>query len=86
MAIDDNSYYIVEDSNFFKCFGEYENKYGRGGGIFAENNGSLFTGTLKLKNCKFDLCSGGEGGAIYLKSYFYLLTNFFYLFRSAIRI
>jgi hypothetical protein len=78
LAIDDGKSFVVEDSNFDKCFGEDENNKGSGGAIFAENKGNLFTGTLKLKKCKFDLCSGGEGGAVYLRGFFCLL--FVYLF------
>jgi hypothetical protein len=69
---------LFEDCNFKNCFGNTTGTGNHGGAIYAANNGSEYIGTLKLKNCKFDLCSGGEGGAIYLKSYFYLLFNFFY--------
>jgi hypothetical protein len=82
---------LFEDCNFTKCFGNTTGTGNLGGAIYAVNNGSDYIGTLKLKNCTFDLCSGREGGAIYLRSFFvsHLFIYFFLLlmiFRSAIRI
>jgi hypothetical protein len=77
LEIDGGRTYSFEDCNFTNCFGDISGSEGHGGGIYVKNGGNSHTGTLQVINCKFDLCKGGEGGAISNKGFLLFL---FYLF------
>jgi hypothetical protein len=74
--IKDGTSCILRECNFSNCFAEIPNSdfsdtQGFGGGIFVQSGGNAHTGILEVYQCSFSFCSGNEGGAIYLKGFFF---------------